>query len=128
ETATTKTITVRGRDGDRRGEILLRGGSMQAQPEDALSRRLAADDVVTVTSVAEHVFVQGEVKTPGAVKYTADLTLLKAIGQGGGFTPLAASGRVTILRGNGARKENIRVNVSELMSDPRAAADVPLRP
>jgi polysaccharide export outer membrane protein len=128
ETASAKRVTLVGSDGVRRAEVVLRAGGIQAQPEGALGKPLSPDDVVTVSSFLELVFVQGEVKTPGAMKFTTDLTLLKAIAQGGGFTNLAASKRVTILRGHGTTKENIRVNVSELMSNPDAAADMPLRP
>jgi polysaccharide export outer membrane protein len=128
ETTTAKRITVRGKDGVRRVEVMLRAGGTQAEPENALGARLNPDDVVTVSSVPELVFVQGEVKTPGAVKFTTDLTLLKAVTQSGGFTNLANTKRVTILRGNGPTKENVRVNASELMSNPDAAADIPLRP
>ncbi len=43
-----------------------------------------------VVPLAESVYVNGEVKKPGAVKYAGDLTLLKALTQAGGLTPLAA--------------------------------------
>src|SRR5262245_45756052 len=42
-----------------------------------------------VAPIADTVFVEGEVKRPGAQKYTGDLTIVKAITQAGGFTPLA---------------------------------------
>lgn len=81
-----------------------------------------------VVPVADVVYVHGEVKTPGAVKFTRDLTVLKAIVQAGGFTPLAAPRRVTLLRTEGEKKESVRVNVDEIMSNPGAANDIPLRP
>ncbi|MGH7391420.1 MAG: polysaccharide biosynthesis/export family protein [Candidatus Rokuibacteriota bacterium] len=81
-----------------------------------------------VVPVAEVVYVHGEVKTPGAVKFTRDLTVLKAIVQAGGFTPLASPGRVSLLRTEGDKKESVRVNVSEIMSNPGNVNDLPLRP
>jgi len=89
--------------------------------------RLQPGDTVVVP-VADVVYVQGEVRTPGAVKYTKDLTVVRAIVQAGGFTPLAAAKRVTLLRTDGARRESLRVNVQDMMTDPETAADMPLRP
>jgi len=79
-----------------------------------------------VIPIAETVFVQGEVKAPGAVKFTKDLTVVKAITHAGGFTPLAAPKRVNIVRGEGPKKETIKVNVDAMLRD--SAADVPLLP
>jgi len=62
--------------------------------------QIQAGDTIVVPT-AEVVFVQGEVKTPGILKYTKDLTMLRAIAQTGGFTNLAAGGRVTLIRGDG---------------------------
>jgi len=42
-----------------------------------------------VLPVADIVYVQGEVRTPGGVKYTQDLTLVRAITQAGGLTQMA---------------------------------------
>ena len=51
-----------------------------------------------VVPLADAVYVNGEVKAPGAVKYSGDLTILRALTQVGGLTPLASAGRVDILR------------------------------
>jgi polysaccharide export outer membrane protein len=88
---------------------------------------LAPGDTIVVP-IADVVYVQGEVRNPGLIKYSSDLTMLKAIAQAGGFTPLAASKRVTLLRSDGPSRTHLRVNVSEMMSGPEAARDVPLRP
>src|SRR5262249_17505991 len=80
-----------------------------------------------VIPVADVVYVQGEVKTPGALKLTKDLTLMKAIAQAGGFTPMAAPRRVDVVRVLGDKKETIRVNVTDLMSDGGSGRDAPLR-
>jgi len=88
---------------------------------------LAPGDTIVVP-VADVVYVHGEVKTPGAVKFTKDLTILKAIVQAGGFTPLASPGKVSLLRTDGDKKESVRVNVSDIMTNPGNANDLPLRP
>ena len=81
-----------------------------------------------VAPLADLVYVQGEVKTPGAVKYMRDLTVFMAISQVGGFTPRAAGGRVDILRGKGEKKERIRVDVEKVSRAPDENPDVLLKP
>ena len=100
-------------------EILQRGTMTQ-------NLRLQPGDTVVVPS-AGAVYVQGEVKTPGQVKYTKDLTIMMAISGAGGFTQLASPRRVTVMRGNGAKKEVLRVNVNDIVSDPESK-DVLLKP
>lgn len=90
--------------------------------------RLEPGDTVVVP-IAELVYVQGEVRAPSPLKYTTDLTLLKAITLAGGLTPLAASGRVDLLRGRtGEKKERIRVDVDKIMRAPDENPDVSLKP
>jgi polysaccharide biosynthesis/export protein len=81
-----------------------------------------------VAPLADLVYLQGEVKAPGAVKYSQDLTVVRAITQGGGFTPMSAGGRVDILRGKGEKKERIRVDVDKMMRAPDENPDVLLKP
>jgi polysaccharide export outer membrane protein len=81
-----------------------------------------------VVPLAELVYVQGEVRSPQPVKYTSELTLLKAITQAGGLTPLAASGRVELLRGKGEKRERMKVDVDNIMRSPQENADVSLKP
>jgi polysaccharide export outer membrane protein len=89
--------------------------------------RLQPGDTVVVPS-ADAVYVQGEIKTPGQVKYSSDLTIVTAIAAAGGFTPLAAPGRVSVVRGDGGKKQTFRVDVGKLISDPANTQDVPLKP
>lgn len=81
-----------------------------------------------VVPLADAVYVNGEVKQPGAVKYTGDLTILKALTQVGGLTPLASAGRVDVLRGNSEKKERIRVDVDKMMRSPDDNPDIRLQP
>jgi polysaccharide export outer membrane protein len=111
--------------GDKRIPIdftrLVQRGDLSQNP------KLEPGDSVVVP-LADAVYVNGEVKTPGAVKYTSDLTILKALTQVGGLTPLAAGGRVDILRGNAEKKERIRVDVDKMMRSPDENPDVRLQP
>jgi polysaccharide export outer membrane protein len=81
-----------------------------------------------VVPLADAVYVNGEVKRPGPVKYTGDLTLLKALTQAGGLTPLAAGSRVDIIRGGSEKKDRIRVDADRIMRSPNGNEDVRLRP
>jgi len=111
--------------GDKRIPIdfnrLVQRGDLSQNP------RLEPGDSVVVP-LADAVYVNGEVRTPGAVKYTGDLTILKAITQVGGLTPLASGGRVDILRGNAQKKERIRVDIDKMMRSPEENPDVRLEP
>ncbi len=100
---------------------LVQRGDLSQNP------RLEPGDSVVVP-LADAVYVNGEVKAPGAVKYTGDLTVLKALTQVGGLTPLAAGGRVDILRGNTEKKERIRVDVDKMMRSPDENPDTRLQP
>jgi polysaccharide export outer membrane protein len=111
--------------GDKRIPIdfnrLVQRGDMSQNP------KLEPGDSIVVP-LADSVYVNGEVKAPGAVKYTGDLTILKALTQVGGLTPLASAGRVDILRGNAEKKERIRVDVDKMMRSPDENPDVRLQP
>jgi len=87
--------------------------------------KLQPGDTIVVP-VAGVVYVQGEVKTPGGIKYTKDLTIVKAIVQAGGFTTMAAPKRVRLLR-PGEKKQVMDVNVSDIMEGEKTP-DVPLEP
>jgi len=100
---------------------LVQRGDMSQNP------KLEPGDSVVVP-LADAVYVNGEVKAPGAVKFTGDLTILKALTQVGGLTPLAAPGRIDILRGNSEKKERIRVEVDKMMRSPDENPDIRLQP
>jgi polysaccharide export outer membrane protein len=99
---------------------------MLQRGDQSQNLRLQPGDTVVIPA-ADAVYVQGEVKTPGPVKYARGMTVVQAIAAAGGFTPLASERRVTVVRGDTAKKEVLRVNVRDIMSDPEAQ-DVPLKP
>ena len=86
--------------------------------------KLQPGDTIVVPN-ASFVYVHGEVKTPGQVKFTKDLTVVTAIAAVGGFTP-AASKKVVVLRRDGGKSESIRVNVGDIMDGD--IPDLPLKP
>jgi protein involved in polysaccharide export with SLBB domain len=93
------------------------GQNLKLQPRDTL-----------VVPNASAVYIQGEVKTPGQLKYSRDMTIATAIAAAGGFTPMAAPKRVTVTRDADGKKQVFRVNVSEILSDPAESKDLPLKP
>jgi polysaccharide export outer membrane protein len=111
--------------GDKRIPIdfnrLVQRGDLSQNP------KLEPGDSVVVP-LADAVYVSGEVRAPGAVKYSGDLTVLKAITHAGGLTPLASGGRVDILRGNSEKKERIRVDVDKMLRSPDENPDIRLQP
>lgn len=64
----------------------------------------------------------GDVRSPGRIPYTPDLTVLSAINASGGFTEYADQSKVRLLRGN----EVILINIKEIRKDP--SKDIKLRP
>ena len=122
--------------GDAEKGYLLRGDKRIAVDFNKLLQKgdlsqntqLEPGDTVVVP-IADMVFVQGEVRAPSPIKYTNDLTVLKAITQAGGLTPLAAAGRVDLLRGRaGEKKERIRIDVDKIIKSPEENPDVGLKP
>lgn len=73
---------------------------------------------------AAFVYVNGEVKNPGAYKITKGLTVLKSITLAGGFTPKASERRTKIIRKNESGETTIRAK----MDDPVMADDIILVP
>lgn len=100
---------------------LVQRGDLSQNP------KLEPGDSVVVP-LADVVYVSGEVRKPGAVKYTGDLTVLRAIIQAGGLTPLAAPGSADILRGGAEKKEQIRVDLGRIMQSPDENPDIRLQP
>jgi polysaccharide export outer membrane protein len=125
-------------DANLRGAFLVRGETRTPVDLERLIQRgdltqnlmLRADDTLVVPDGAEvqnAVFVMGEVRKPGAYPKAESLTLLKLMTLAGGFTDFAAPSRATIVRQDGDKKVQRRINIKDIISDPAANEDVPLR-
>jgi polysaccharide export outer membrane protein len=68
---------------------------------------------VTILEYGKKVYVNGEVRNPGAYKITKGLTVLKAITIAGGFTIKASEGRTRIIR----KTENGEISIKAKMDD-----------
>ena len=64
---------------------------------------------------ASFVYVNGEVKSPGAYKITKGLTVHKSITLAGGFTPKASERRTKIIRKAGKQEETLRAKMDDLV-------------
>jgi polysaccharide export outer membrane protein len=73
------------------------------------------------------VYVMGEVRRPGPYPRADALTVLKLMALAGGFTDYAAPNRTTLIRQEGAKKVEKRVNIKDIMSDPASHEDLQLK-
>jgi polysaccharide biosynthesis transport protein len=74
------------------------------------------------------VYVMGEVVKPGVYSQPEALSLLKLVTLAGGFTKFAAPGRSTLIRRDGDKKVLMKVDLKDIMKDPKANEDISLRP
>jgi len=91
---------------------------------------LKAGDTLTLPEgldVQNAVFIMGEVKKPGPYARAEALTVLKLMALAGGFTDYAAPNRTTLIRQEGNKKVEKRVNIKDIMSDPANNEDLQLK-
>ena len=89
------------------------------------------EDTVVIPSGGElqnAVYVMGEVNKPGVYTQPEALSLLKLVSLAGGFTKYAAPGRATLIRRDGDKKVLLKVDLKDIMNDPKANEDLALRP
>ena len=111
-------------------------GLTVTETENLLKERLGQNYLVNpqvsvlVDTTNRRVFLLGQVRSPGAIEFLPDepLTLLQAIARAGGFTPIAASDRVSIIRSEGGAETKITVNVAAIIKSGDKSKDVELRP
>jgi len=92
---------------------------------------LEPDDTVVIPDNPQNViYISGEVKQPGMLPFIKerDWTALKAVMAAGGFTQYAARGRASLIREEGGRRNIIPIDFNDLMRNPEAGKDVPLKP
>jgi protein involved in polysaccharide export with SLBB domain len=64
----------------------------------------------------QEVYVLGQVKTPGTVTFTPNITVLGAITSRGGFTEQAWKTHILVVRGSLANPKTFMVNISQILS------------
>ncbi|MBI5388401.1 MAG: polysaccharide biosynthesis/export family protein [Verrucomicrobia bacterium] len=89
--------------------LFLRGDLSQNLP-------LAPEDYLFFPATGlQEVYVVGEVRAPGLVPFTADLTALGAVIGRGGFTERAYKSRLLVLRGSLTRPEPFVVDANDIL-------------
>jgi len=88
------------------------------------------EDTIVVPSggdMQNAVFVMGEVAKPGHYPQPEALTLLKLVTLAGGFTQYAAPSRATLIRQDGDKKTLLKVDLKDIMNDPKVNEDITLK-
>jgi len=112
-------------------------GLTTSEAEKKITGLLAKDYLVnprvsiTVdTYRTRRVTLLGEVKQPGIfeIPEQESMTLLQVVGRAGGFTNIAATDRVAIIRTENGKEQVIRVNVPALIKSGDKSKDIELKP
>jgi len=112
-------------------------GLTASEAQDKLTKLLGKDYLVdprvTVTvesSSSQRVIIFGQVKTPGTydIPSTEPLTVLQLVARAGGFTEIAATDKVTVIRGEGAKQKKFTVNINAIIKGGDKNKDVALEP
>lgn len=110
-------------EGDLSQNLTLKAGDTLTIPEGVMIQNGTSAQVVDSSSV----YVMGEVKRPGPYPRADALTVLKVMALAGGFTDFAAPNRTTLIRQEGGKKVEKRVNIKDIMSDPASNEDLQLK-
>lgn len=92
---------------------------------------LEPDDIIVIPDNPQNVvYVTGEVKQPGMLPFVQERgwTALRAVVAVGGFTQFAARSRASLIREEGGQRTIIPIDFNELMRNPEAGKDVPMKP
>lgn len=88
---------------------------------------------VIVQQVNSHIYVIGEVQSPGRYVIKSGTTVIQAIALAGGLTPFASSNKIVLLRGenggnNGQNKESVmRIRYGDIISGKNLGANIVLK-
>lgn len=117
------------------GNIKISGLSLE-QAEQKLAERLTAYLKQPQVSmlVKEYgnktVYVLGQVSKPGAIQIPPEkqLTVLEAVTSVGGFTDIANTSKVRVLRVEDGKQQSMDVDVSQIMKQGNKSLDITLQP
>lgn len=70
--------------------------------------------VPRMRAAEQYVYLEGQVKRPGAFPYTEGMTALGLTILGGGFTNMASPSRSTLIRKKGEKQDVVRVNLNSV--------------
>jgi len=96
---------------------------------DQISNIFLMDKDVFFIPTADHFYIIGQVKNPGAYALPErEITLVEAISLAGGFTPIAARNRTRIIRVEDGTEKIIQVKVDAITKAGKKIHDVLLKP
>jgi polysaccharide export outer membrane protein len=115
---------------------IKKAGKSVAQAEEILSNELKKyiKNPQVSLLIKEYgnttVYILGEVKTPSAIPIPPgkSLTVLEAISSVGGFTPIASTSKVKVLRMENGIQKSIEVDISQITKQGKKSLDIPLMP
>ena len=104
--------------------------ALAATIEDAYRSELSTPRVaVLVRELGGRVYVGGEVGKPGVVPLTANLTLVQAVQEAGGFLPSAHLSQVVLIRrDSNGQPVGFALDVRPVIGGIKPSDDVPLQP
>lgn len=85
-------------------------------------------DVFIKQSTTKQISITGQVNTPGVYPYHPNVRLLDLVSMAGGFTASANKKLVRVLRGAGAERRVILMNVADVLASGDATKDLLLEP
>ncbi|HUS35185.1 MAG TPA: polysaccharide biosynthesis/export family protein [Verrucomicrobiae bacterium] len=104
------------------------GGKKVSELQDALHKlyvpRYFHRMTVNIKRENRFYWVRGEVKRPGQLTYTGEMTVTKAISAAGDFTEYANRSKIEVIRGNGVKT---KVKWNDALKNP-AKYDLPIYP
>jgi protein involved in polysaccharide export with SLBB domain len=107
-------------------------GETEAKLKDLLGRNILVNPQVTVIvnhASSRHLVILGQVKSPGSYDIGDEgITLVQAIARAGGFTDVAASDRVSVIRSENGLEKKIIVNVAAIIKGSDRSKDLELKP
>ena len=117
------------------GNIKIAGYSLSKAEErlsDALKTYIKNPQVSMLIQeyANKTVYVLGQVKRPAAIQIPPEkpLTVLEAITSVGGFTDIAATSKVRVLRMQNGKQTSIDVDVTQITKQGNKSLDIPLMP
>jgi protein involved in polysaccharide export with SLBB domain len=109
----------------------LRPAELDAVLTDKYAGKLDNADLTVIvrTFAAYTVYVGGEVRAPGTIAFSGDLTVLQAILQAGGFKDTAELRNVVVIRDQGTMMpEFISLDLKQALVEDGALNDIKLKP
>jgi len=102
--------------------------NLQKEITDRLAAKyLVSPQVIVFVKEFSNVFVFGEVKSPGSFPLYGKMTVIEAITLAGGFTEVADTNKVKVIRQEGGREVGFDIDADKITKKGDTSEDVELR-